>query len=62
MVEFQQTMDPESMAVVRNGIRIGSLMWHKSRAPRFVNTMDNFEFDLDELRQVTEKLAEKSAQ
>lgn len=57
MVEFQPTMDSDALAVVRGGLRVGTLQRHAGRPPRLVVSQECAEFDLDELHEMVRVLS-----
>jgi len=57
MLEFVTTKDPYALEVMRDGELCAEMYWHPSSAPRVVVGERGNEFTLDDLRQLTEKLA-----
>jgi hypothetical protein len=60
MIFFRQTMDTNSVDVIRydpthGEEMIGRLQWHNPSLPRFV-TNDGFVVPLEEMKQMSEKL------
>lgn len=58
MIRFQMTQDPHSKDIFVDGQRIGSIMWHDTRPPLVVFSVNVLlNVNLDDLREITDELA-----